>query len=219
MESSAMEARRERDIRERREEVVNEIKDRLLSKIPLRYVAADEAPPTALAWIADPRDTLLLTGPKGTGKTHAAWSLYRTWVRDLSFEQLSREHPPIRFWSLPSFIDRLRPGNEEYTKPGPSWDGAQSSERIDHMVQAQTTRLLILDDVGAERLTDWSREQLFMLTDHRYNHMLPTAFTTNLPPSEFKQNVGDRISDRIAHGLTLVTMAGQSRRLPREGGE
>jgi DNA replication protein DnaC len=45
--------------------------------------------------------------------------------------------------------------------------------------------LLLLDDLGAERETEWAIETLYLLIDHRVKHELPTIITTNLTISEF----------------------------------
>jgi DNA replication protein DnaC len=210
--------RREDALTEQRKTILQEAQQRRLATIPPRYRDATEAPAEALGWIQNPHDTLILAGPKGTGKTHAAWALFAHHATNATWDTL-RAGAAV-FWSLPQLLDRLRPGNEEYTKPSASaWEGSSGvPHRIDHMHSAQHSPLLILDDVGAERLTDWGREQLFLLIDHRYNQMLPTIVTTNLTPAELKQNIGDRIADRLVQGALLVPMTGQSRRVPNQPG-
>lgn len=210
--------RQEAALIEHHNKIVQEAQQRRLATIPPRYRNATEAPAEALRWIEAPHDTLILAGPKGTGKTHAAWALYAHHAANATWDTL-RAGAAV-FWSLPQLLDRLRPGNEEYTKPSMSaWEGSSGApHRIDHMHNAQHSSLLILDDVGAERLTDWGREQLFLLIDHRYNQMLPTIVTTNLTPAELKQNIGDRIADRLVQGALLVPMTGLSRRTPNQLG-
>lgn len=69
------------------------------------------------------------------------------------------------------------------------------------------TRLLVLDDLGAEMLHDGWRPALDELLDYRYGAMKPTILTTNLPPTSedeartasFRGRYGARIADRIRH--------------------
>ncbi len=68
-------------------------------------------------------------------------------------------------------------------------------------------KLLILDDMGTEKPTEWANERLFEVIDNRYNENLPTVITTNLlPEPHLKKIVGDRIYDRIREMCKLYTI-------------
>ena len=43
----------------------------------------------------------------------------------------------------------------------------------------QKTPCLVLDDLGAERMSEWVSEQVFAIINYRYNHRLQTIITTN----------------------------------------
>ena len=64
--------------------------------------------------------------------------------------------------------------------------------------------LLHLDDLGAEKRTDWVLEQLYAIVDRRYEEQRSMVVTTNL------EDVGARGADRRAHGLA----AGRDLRRP-----
>ena len=81
--------------------------------------------------------------------------------------------------------------------------------------------LLIIDDLGAERSTDYAKEQVFGLIDARYRSGLPFVITTNLTAEELRkpQDIGyTRIYDRILERCFPVQITGESRR-NREGKE
>lgn len=91
--------------------------------------------------------------------------------------------------------------------------GDELHELLDKM---NTARLLVLDDLGAERNTDFKAEQLFTVIDSRYAAKKPMIITTNT--TDFK-NESDmrrvRIYDRIFEVCAPVKMNGESRRRKR----
>ena len=75
--------------------------------------------------------------------------------------------------------------------------------------------LLIIDDLGAERSSEFMQEMIFNIIDSRYRSGLPFIITTNLTADEIKkpQDVGrSRIYDRILERCHPVKVEGVSRR-------
>ncbi|NIV30802.1 MAG: ATP-binding protein, partial [Anaerolineae bacterium] len=54
---------------------------------------------------------------------------------------------------------------------------------------------VILDDLGVHSATSWAQEKLFQLLNHRYNHRLPTVFTTSVPLEEMDDRLRTRLGD------------------------
>ena len=81
------------------------------------------------------------------------------------------------------------------------------------MEQARTCEVLLLDDLAAEKETDWSRERFYALLDYRYRHELPTVIASNLHPAGFPPRVASRLQDRVL--CTVVMMMGEDFRLSR----
>ncbi len=63
--------------------------------------------------------------------------------------------------------------------------------------QLTSVDLLHLDDLGAERQTDWVLEQLYTLVNTRYEQELPLVITTNLLPDALSDQIGERTVSRI----------------------
>ena len=73
--------------------------------------------------------------------------------------------------------------------------------------------LLFIDDIGAEKMTEWVAETFYLILNYRYNEMLPTIFTSNLSPSELAERIGDRIVSRIIGSSDVIKLDGEDRRL------
>lgn len=75
--------------------------------------------------------------------------------------------------------------------------------------------LLVLDDLGTERRSEYAQEQVFNVIDSRYRAKLPLIITTNLSIEEIKKpdSVGNsRIYDRVLEMCHPVEVTGHSRR-------
>lgn len=69
--------------------------------------------------------------------------------------------------------------------------------------KALTVDLLLLDDIGVERGTQWTQERLYDLLNTRYNNCKCTLFTSNLSPLELEDKLGTRIASRIKSSKVL----------------
>ena len=59
-------------------------------------------------------------------------------------------------------------------------------------------------DLGAERVSEWTAEQMFRLADYRNKHCLPTILTSNLDGKQLRERYGDRVIDRLTDGAMLL---------------
>jgi DNA replication protein DnaC len=75
--------------------------------------------------------------------------------------------------------------------------------------------VLILDDLGAEKASEWVAETLYILIDDRYGNMKPTVFTSNYSPSELAERLGDRIVSRIMEMCRIIEIKTSDKRKER----
>lgn len=130
--------------------------------------------------------SVLLLGAVGVGKTHTACALARAaWQAGSG----------VQFSPVVELLDQLRPG-------GP--DGA--------LERAITVDVLVLDDLGGERPTDWTGERLYALVNRRWLEQRPTIVTSNLAPIELEQAVGPRVFSRLYHDAIRLQIGGDDRR-------
>lgn len=128
---------------------------------------------------SNPTGWLVLMGRPGNGKTHLAAAIYNA---------LTALLVPVAFVNWPSFLAYLR---EAFNPETRCQQDSTFAVRFDVVQKAP---VLILDDVGAERGTDWTEEQLYKLLDHRTMHILPTVITSNCRPDELGH---ERVVSRI----------------------
>ena len=120
---------------------------------------------------------LMLVGPYGCGKTHLAAAI---------LHRCAEYGVAGMFVVVPELLARIRTSYR-------TGDG-KAEAVID---TAKNAKLLILDDLGAEKASEWVKEQLYMLVNYRYEHMLPTVVTTNCNGAELEQELGRRTLSRL----------------------
>ncbi|WP_435131426.1 ATP-binding protein [Actinacidiphila sp. bgisy144] len=180
------------------------------TRIPPRYRHARADHPRTTAWVTEIARTgttgsggapgiatgpsLLIAGPTGTGKTHQAYGAIRS---------LLAAGVRLR-WEATTAADLYAAQRPQHgTNP--------------ELLLGRLTRspLLLLDDLGATKQSAWTEELTYRLVNHRYNHMLPTLVTTNLPVTELRDAVGDRVASRLAEMTERVVLTGSDRRRHR----
>jgi DNA replication protein DnaC len=143
-----------------------------------RHVPGMEASYQAAREFANrPEGWLVLMGAPGSGKTHLTAAIRN---------ELRARLVPVAFVPWPEFLDYLRAAFNPETRGGDGY-----SARFDTVAEAA---VLLLDDVGAARMTDWVEEQLYRLLDWRTVNLMPTVITTNCRPEELGH---ERIVSRL----------------------
>lgn len=118
---------------------------------------------------------LLLIGEAGTGKTHLAVAALRM-LMARGFEGL--------FFDYQNLLDRIRAG----------YDAASGQSDKEAYRAALDAEILLLDDLGAHRVTDWVEDTVTSIVTYRCNHQKPLIATTNLADPD----AGDVILERSA---------------------
>ena len=108
---------------------------------------------------------LLFIGPPGTGKTHLSVAALRGLIAR-GFEGL--------FYDFQALLNQIRSG----------YDQASGTMDREAYKAALDTDILLLDDLGAHRITDWVEDTVASIVTHRCNNRKATIVTTNLRDPE-----------------------------------
>jgi DNA replication protein DnaC len=137
---------------------------------------------------------LWLFGDTGTGKTTLAMLISKAAL------EAGRT---VAIYSLPKLLARIRrtydsePGGDSY---------------LSLFEKLTSVDLLHIDDLGAEKRSDWVLEQLYALVNERYEAQRSILITTNLPHPELEEQIGSRTVSRLTQMCDEVEVRGDDRR-------
>ena len=144
---------------------------------------------------------IYLSGSFGSGKSYIIAAL---------FNELAKYDKRSAIIYFPEFLRKIKASFKE-----------GYNELFDNIMNIP---LLCIDDIGAEKLTDWARDELLgSILQHRMDNKLPTFFTSNLNLKELESHLqitnsssdivkARRIMERIKYLTDEVILIGANRR-------
>jgi len=128
---------------------------------------------------------LLMFGNPGNGKSHLAAAIVNAVIP---------RGKACVFRSVPALLKKLQ---ETYRA-----DARVSESEI--LAVLQDADLVVLDDLGAEKMTEWAESMLYYIVDQRYRWRKPLIVTTNCDLEELEERIGTRTFDRLLEMCVLV---------------
>lgn len=135
------------------------------------------------------RNSLLILGGYGTGKTHLAAAIAN---------RLVDKGIPVLFDTYVNHLNKLKA----------EFNGKDTG----YLNQMKEIPMLILDDVGKERQSDWTRSVTFDVINYRYEHMTPIVITSNLLLKELEEYLGGACYSRLCEICSGVGTTGKDYR-------
>ncbi len=126
----------------------------------------------------NPSGWLVYEGRFGCGKTHLAVAI-ANW-------RLEKYGERVLFITSPDLLDLLRS----------TFDPSVQSSFDSYFERIRGAPFLVLDDLGVEKPSDWAKEKLFQLLNHRHVEALPTVITTNRPVADLDPRLGSRLMEQ-----------------------
>ncbi len=158
---------------------------------------------------------LLLSGGNGVGKTHLAAAILR--------ELVEKKGARGQFWDFHELIREIKNSFDSETK-------TTELQVLEPVVEAD---VLVLDDLGAWKMTDWMNDTLFYLLNSRYTARRPTIVTTNYQDADVErikhadplvrreylvERIGQRLRSRLMEMCVVIPIDGTDwRRMVQQG--
>lgn len=135
-------------------------------------------------------------GPVGCGKTHLLCAL----LRETSYGTSSR------FLTSEELLSTIK---DSYGKPfTPRWMQEEEDARNDNIVTTLCdVDVLAIDDLGLERITDWSMSMMRLIINSRYNDMRRTYISSNMSLDTMAECFDQRIASRIYQMCEVIHMS------------
>lgn len=133
-----------------------------------------------------------ITGPTGVGKTHSSVAILKC---------LLIRNPSLTYKFI-NVCELLFKMHSEFNR------------KVDEPIlnQCLNADVLILDDMGTEKISEWSTSQMYLLINHRYENQKLTIVTTNLTLGQISTHLNDRIASRLS-SYKGVQLTGEDKRL------
>ena len=141
---------------------------------------------------------LWFMGPVGTGKTTLAMLVSKAALRT---------GRSVAIYSLPRLLNEIRDTHR-----------AERSH-VDLLDRLIAVDLLHIDDVGAERTTDWVLEELYSIVNGRYEDQRSVVITTNIfDRDRLCEQITERTVSRLTEMCDELPVAGHDRRMDTRPG-
>lgn len=126
---------------------------------------------------------LIFTGPVGVGKTHLAVAILR--------ELIERYQARGLFYQFGALLRQIQD----------SYNPVSQASELAVLAPVFEADVLVLDELGASKPTDWVRDTMMQIINNRYNEKRLTIFTTNYSDARKNDKDSEILEDRVGVAL------------------
>jgi DNA replication protein DnaC len=149
---------------------------------------------------------------KGTGKTYTSLAIANEYMIRFCTDKNHFNYitPMVLYIKYGEWINRHR---EAYSIN----NFGLKEQLVLEIEQMKEAKLLILDDIGSGRITDFARDITYDVVDFRQESLLPIICTSNFSPDELKSPnmLGDMIMSRLMNDNIVLKFKGNDKRVKR----
>lgn len=143
------------------------------------------------------RNLFIMSKFTGNGKTTWACKIGQEFIKKNLFTHDIDNL--IYYVNVPELMEELRCGYE-------------NGDYVYIMNKLKSAKLVIFDDLGAEKSTDWVRERLYTIINYRVLNGLSSIYTSNLNLDELTISLGNRVVSRLKEETLMIEFFGKDRR-------
>lgn len=136
---------------------------------------------------------IFITGKTGVGKTYVLHA-----IRKAIIEKMGGDPSNVENW-----VELLFELREKISK-------SSLTSTIEKVVDKEC---IFIDDLGAEKQSDWSQEMLYLIVNKAYDAEKPLFLATNLSIAEFTAKYGERIASRLLETSEMKELTGVDKRI------
>ena len=144
-------------------------------------------------------------GQVGTGKTDIAVSLLKNIILNTEpVDDYGRLRIPDNlglFISVPVMLLNIRSAFK-----------SENADESDLIKKYTKPEVLVMDDLGTEKVTEWVMQTLYVIINSRYEEEKQTIFTSNYCLEDIRKNLNDKIASRITAMAEIIELKGIDRR-------
>ena len=139
------------------------------------------------------KNSLMIFGTPGTGKTHLAAAIANDFV--------SKKIPTL----FGTFVDHLEYIRDEFDQGGTN----------NYLKDMKNVSVLVIDDLGQEKESEWTKQILYQVINYRYEHKKPMIITTNFTEDQLANHLGEAKVSRLFEIGKAVHTKGSNYRMEK----
>ncbi len=173
--------------KERREKEANRMtRDKELAQANMKDIdRTDKNRMGILKWLINFCDTYDKNGNHKGLYLHGTFGSGKTYIISALFNELAKKRISTEIVYLPELLRDLKSDFDSF------------GDKIDYL---ENVDLLLIDDIGAEKVTEWSRDEILgTILQHRMNNYKTTFFTSNLTIEELEEHL--KISSNVDENI------------------